>query len=108
MNPETLLQPLQQLLTQVQLLLAFAHAENWDAIQIEMVDYQKRAVLLEDEIYLQSLKDANLVIEAQGLMLQIQGFNQQVDEHAEAFHEKVASELRQMNLSNKALDAYRR
>ena len=106
MNPENLLQPIQQLLIQAQTLVALANAEEWDAIQIHMSDYQQAVVILEDVSYLQTLKAAGLASQAQTLILHIQELNQQVDEQAAVQHAKLSSELRQLVQSNKVLDAY--
>lgn len=108
MSSTQLLQPLEQLLTQAESLLNLAQGNDWVGLAAEMVNYQQKITLLEDQAYLQSLKDAGLALDAQGLILQIHGVNQKVDEIAHESHEKIASELRQMIQSDKAMDAYGR
>ena len=108
MSTENLLQPLEQLLVQAESLLSLTQEEDWVALAAQMADYLQKVALVEDQTYLQSLKDAGLALEAQGLILQIHGINQKVDEVAQDSHEKIASELRHMIQSGKAMDAYSR
>jgi len=108
MSSPNLLQPLNQLLTQAESLLALAQQEDWFGLEAAMVDYLQNVSLVEDKVYLASLTEAGLTLAAQGLILQIQSINQQVDEQAKDFHEKVASELRHMIQSGRALNAYGR
>jgi hypothetical protein len=108
MNDKNILEPLNQLLVQVNALLAFAHSEHWDTFQVHLSAYQEQLTLLEDTAYLSAVKNSGLTSEAQSLVSQLQGLNQQLDVLAEQAHEKIASELRLMTQSNKALDAYSR
>jgi hypothetical protein len=108
MNDETLLQPIHNLLIEVKALLVLAQAAKWDELNASLESYQVKLNVLSDKHYLQTIKDNNLNLEAQGIILQIQGFNAQVDELAECEHTRIASELRQMMQSDKALDAYSR
>lgn len=108
MNAEQLLQPLTNLLLQAESLLLLAQQEDWLGLEAKIGDYQQKVALLEDRAYILSLKQAGLALQAQGLVLQIQGINQKVDEYAQDSHQKIASELRHMIQSNKALDAYGR
>lgn len=108
MSNEHLLDPVVQLLAQAEVLLLLAEAEDWAGLGAHMTDYLSYVTLLEDKAYLQSLKDAGLALSAQGLILQIHGINQKVDELAQDSHQKVASELRQIIQSGKAMDAYGR
>jgi len=108
MSTENLLQPLEQLLVQAESLLSLTQEEDWFSLAAQMDDYLQKVALVEDQTYLQSLKDAGLALEAQGLILQIHGINQKVDEVAQDSHEKIASELRHMIQSGKAMDAYSR
>lgn len=108
MNTENLLQPLQLLSLQVKNLLALAHAEDWQAVQTQITDYQQGVAILSDENYLQAVRNANLIEEAQALITQIYEFNRLLDENAVVNHDKIASELRHMMQSDKALNAYGR
>jgi hypothetical protein len=108
MNDKNLLAPLHQLVEQVYVLLGFAHSEKWDEFQVNLSAYQAQLTLLEDAAYLNAVKNSGLTSEAQSLVSQLQGLNQQLDVLAEQTHEKIASELRLMTQSNKALDAYSR
>lgn len=106
MKSERLLDPVNQLLGQAEALLLLAEAEDWQGLEGQMPDYLQKVTLLEDKTYLQSLKDAGLSLSAQGLILQIHGINQKVDELANDSQQKIASELRQIIQSGKAMDAY--
>jgi hypothetical protein len=108
MNDINLLEPLYQLLEQVNLLLGFAHAEKWDEFQVNLSAYQTQLAVLEDSRYLNAVKSSGLSAEAQRLVAQLQDLNHQLDGLAEQTHAKIASELRLMTQSTKALDAYSR
>ena len=108
MNSENLLHPVAQLLAQAEMLLVLAEAEDWLALEGQMAGYQARVGLLEDQAYLQTLKDAGLALSAQGLILQIHGINKKVDDLAQYSQQKIASELRHITQSDKAMDAYGR
>jgi hypothetical protein len=108
MKPENILEPLHTLLTQAQALLVFAQAENWSEFQTAFEHYQQNIFLLSDAAYIQTIQNENLSAEAQDFILQIQTINQQLDTLAEKTHANIASELRQILQSDKALNAYRR
>ena len=106
MSATTLLHPLNQLLSQAEALLVLAGGDEWPAVEVAMAEYLQAMAILEDQKYLTALKEAGLALEAQGLILQIRGLNEKVDAQAQVSHEKIASELRQIMQSSKALDAY--
>ena len=108
MSREKLLQPLHNLLIKAQALLILSQAENADTLQIPFAEYQLQMSLFADPAYIQALRDANLADEAQALILQLQNFNQQIEERAANIYANIASELRQIIQADKALDAYRR
>jgi Flagellar protein FliT len=108
MIDKNLLEPLHQIIEQVNVLLVFAREENWDELQENLGAYQNQLTILEQDTYLDALRDSQLTGSAQDLILQIQDLNQQLDLLAVGRHEKIASELRLMAQSTKALDAYSR
>ena len=106
MNTETVLQPLQLLREKAESLLSLADNEEWFNLEEQMNDYVQALTLLEDNAYLQSLIAAGLAMNAQSLILQIQELNEKLDGLATDSQRKIASELRQIIQSGKALGAY--
>ena len=108
MNTHELLNPLADILARVQSLVDLAQAEDWVVMEVATAEYEKRVALLEDASYFKSISDANLVEEAKAIIKQIQDVNNDLDTHTALQREKIASELRQITQSNKAIDAYGR
>lgn len=108
MQNNELLKPLYEILDRVKDLVKLAQAEEWEAMDIAANKYQQHVTFLDDNIYIQALQDAHLVDEAKTIIVQIQGLNDDLDAHASMQREKIASELRQLNQSDKALEAYGR
>ena len=108
MNDNELLQPLQEALTLAQELVSLAQAEEWEAMDLATRHYQQKLSLLGDDAYMQSINAANLAEEAKALIVKIQSVNDDLDSYTLMQREKVASELRQLSLSGKALEAYGR
>jgi hypothetical protein len=108
MNTHEILNPLADILARVQGLVDLAQAEDWVAMEVATAEYEQRVALLEDASYFKSISDANLVEEAKAIITQIQDVNNDLDTHTAVQREKIASELRQITQSNKALDAYGR
>ncbi len=108
MNTHELLNPLADILARVQGLVQLAQAEDWVAMEAATNEYEQRVALLEDAAYFKSINDAHLVEEAKAIIAEIQAVNNDLDTHTALQREKIASELRQMTQSNKALDAYGR
>lgn len=108
MSSENLLNPLAQLLEQAEALQVLAQAEDWLGLEAEMASYLEKVGLIEDKAYLQALKDAGLALSAQGFILQIHGINKKIDDLAQDSQQKIASELRHIIQSGKAMDAYGR
>lgn len=101
-----LLQPLTDILSMAQQLSQLAKAEDWQHLETESEKYQQRVNCLHDENYLQAIFDANLNEDAKFIIMQIQLLNDDLDESATLMRNKIASELRHINQSNKALNAY--
>lgn len=108
MNTHELLNPLADILARVQGLVLLAQAEDWIAMEVAASEYEQRVTILEDAAYFKSISDANLVEEAKAIIAEIQTVNNDLDTHTALQREKIASELRQMTQSNKALEAYGR
>jgi conjugal transfer/entry exclusion protein len=83
-------------------------AEDWDALDSAASQYQQHMSVLDDATYIQAINDAQLVEAAKAIILQIQSLNDELDMYTNLQRERVASELRQIHQSGKALDAYGR
>lgn len=108
MSNHDLLRPLHELLERVQAMLHQAQAEEWEAMEAAAIEYQQQVSFLNDDSYLKAVQDEHLVDDAKALISQIQTLNDELDRYASAQRDKIASELRQINQSNKAMDAYGR
>lgn len=108
MEKNELLKPLYEIMERVNELVRLAHAEDWDAMNQAATRYQQHVTFLDDMVYLQALNDAHLVDEAKAIIAQIQQLNTDLDIHTSMQRDRIASELRQMNQTDKALDAYGR
>lgn len=108
MDNNELLKPLYEVLERAQELVRLAHAAEWDAMNVAAGKYQQHVTFLDDDVYLRALNDANLVDEAKAIIVKIQDVNNDLDSYTLLQREKVASELRQLSQSDKALDAYGR
>lgn len=108
MDKNELLRPLHEVVARVQELIDLAHAEKWEELDAAAQKYQQHVLFLDDNTYLQAINDAYLVEDAKTIILQIQNMNDELDVYTNIQREKIASELRQINQSGKALDAYGR
>lgn len=108
MSNQDLLQPLNETLEKAQELIRLAQAEEWSAFEEQFVNYERLAKYLNDEAYLKTLNDNNLGASAGEIVIQIQALNESLDLRASNVRDNIASELRQMMQSDKAMDAYRR
>lgn len=108
MDNNELLKPLYELLERAQELISLGLAEEWEAMDVAAKKYQQHVTFLDDDAYLQAINEAHLVDDAKAIIFLIQGLNNELDIHTNFQREKIASELRQMNQSGKALDAYGR
>jgi hypothetical protein len=108
MDNNELLKPLYEVLARAQELVRLAHEEEWDAMNVAASKYQQHVTFLDDDVYLHALNAANLVDEAKAIIVKIQVVNDDLDSYTLLQREKVASELRHLSQSDKALDAYGR
>lgn len=108
MNTQDLLQPLHDTLEKAHELGRLAQAEEWSAFEEQFASYERLAKYLNDEAYLKTLNDNNLGAPAREIIVQIQALNENIDLRASSVRDNIASELRQMMQSDKAMDAYRR
>lgn len=108
MDNNELLKPLYEILDRVKELVNLAQAEEWEAMDTAANKYQEHVTFLDDDVYLRAIHDAHLVDEAKMIIAQIQVFNDDLDTHTSIQRERIASELRQLNQSDKALEAYGR
>jgi hypothetical protein len=108
MTTQDLLKPLYDTLEKAQELTRLAQSEEWLAFEQQFANYEQLAKYLSDETYLKALNDNNLGASGRELILEIQALNETLDLCATDVRDKIASELRQMMQSDKALDAYRR
>ncbi len=108
MDTSELLTPLHKLLARAQELIRLGQAEDWEAMNSVAIQYQQQIHVLDDATYIQAITDAHLAEAAKAIIVQIQHVNDELDAYASLQCEKIASELRQINQSGKALDAYGR
>jgi hypothetical protein len=108
MDNNDLLKPLYELLERAQELIRLGLAEEWEAMDAAANKYQQHVTFLDDDVYLKAINDAHLVDDAKAIISLIQGLNEELDIHTSFQREKIASELRQINQSGKAIDAYGR
>ncbi len=106
MSNDDLLKPLYEVLDRVKEMVALAQAQEWEAMDTAANKYQQHVTFLDDNTYIQALQDACLVEEAKAIIVKIQGMNDDLDAHTSLQREKIASELRQLSQSDKALEAY--
>ena len=108
MDAHSLLDPLIRALNQSQALLSLAQAGDWESFETLVQQRQQGLLSLNDAEYLESLAHANLEADAADIIRQIQALNKTLAQLAEQNRDSKASELRQSNLANKAIDAYGR
>lgn len=108
MENNELLKPLYEILDRVKDLVQLAQAEAWEEMELAATKYQQHVKFLDDNVYIKALQDAHLVETAKTIIVEIQGLNDDLDMHTNLQREKIASELRQMNQADKAMNAYGR
>lgn len=108
MENNELLKPLYEILDRVKVLVELAKAEEWEAMEIAATQYQQQVTFLDDDVYIQALQTAHLVDEAKLIIAEIQLTNDDLDIHTNLQREKIASDLRLMHQSDKAMNAYGR
>ena len=108
MDSNPLLDPLARALSQSQALLSLAQAGDWDSFETLVQQRQQGLLSLNDHEYLESLAQADLEAQAADVIQEIKAINLRLAELAEISRENAASELRQNNRANKAIDAYGR
>ncbi len=105
---EPLLDPLVRALSQSQALLSLAQADDWESFETLVQQRQQGLLSINDTEYLESLAQADLEAKAADMIMEIKTINKQLAELAVISRDKSASELRQSNIANKAIDAYGR
>lgn len=108
MDSNPLLDPLSRALSQSQALLSLAQAGDWDSFETLVQQRQQGLLSINDHEYLESLAQADLEAKAADVIQEIKAINMQLAQLAETTRENAASELRQNNRANKAIDAYGR
>lgn len=108
MDSYPLLDPITRALSQSQALLSLAQAGDWESFETLVQQRQQGLLTVSDQQYLESLAQADLESKAAEVIQEIQAINKQLSELAEINRENAASELRQSNRANKAIDAYGR
>jgi len=106
MERDELLKPLNEILERVQQLVVLAQAEQWEELDAAAANYQQHVTFLKDDVYLKAIQDASLVEEAKKIIAKIQLMNEDLDSFTTLQRDKIASELRQIMQSGKALNAY--
>jgi len=108
MDTDSLLTPLERVLSQSQALLSLAQAGDWESFEPLVQQRQQCLLVINDNEYLESLGEADLVAQASGLIREIQAINQQLAQLAESNRDQTASNLRQNITSIRAINAYSR
>jgi|GEM_PF-636474 len=103
-----LLKPLYSLLERAETLSLLIVAQEWGTLEAELPAYEQEARFLNDETYTNALINTNQAEEAQAIIAKIQRLNDMMDVAAIENRDKIASELRQILQSGKAMDAYSR
>ena len=106
MERNELLTPLNEILGRVEELVKLAQAQQWEELDVAAANYQQHVTFLNDDVYLKAIQDASLVDEAKEIIAKIQLMNEDLDTYASLERDKIASELRQIMQSGKALNAY--
>jgi hypothetical protein len=102
----SLLAPINSLVEQSQHLLNLARTQDWQAFEVLLLQRQASMNVLLDENYLQAITKAGLDAEVKHMVMDIKTMNQQLTEMAGRRQDEVASEIRQINRTDKAMDAY--
>lgn len=108
MDTNPLLDPLVRALSQSQALLSLAQAGDWESFETLVQQRQQGLLSLNDAEYLESLAKADLESQAAGLIQEIQSINRHLTSLAESNRDTRATEIRQVAVAGKALDAYGR
>ena len=106
MTDNDILKPLNEIMGRAEELVKLAQAEEWEAMDAAALKYQQHVTFLDDDAYLRAINEAGLVDSAKIIIAKIQVLNDDLDTHTSLQRERIASELRQINQSNKALNAY--
>jgi Flagellar protein FliT len=102
----SLLTPINTLVEQSQHLLNLARAQDWHAFEMLLQQRQAAMNVLQDTNYLQAITNAGLDAEVKQMVKDIRTMNQQLTDLASRRQEEIASEIRQLNRADKAMDAY--
>jgi hypothetical protein len=105
MSP-SLLAPINTLVEQSQHLLNLARAQDWQAFEVLIQQRQAAMNVLVDADYLEAITKAGLDAEVKQMVKDIKTMNQQLTELASRRQDEIASEIRQSNRVEKAIDAY--
>lgn len=102
----SLLAPINSLVEQSQHLLNLARAQDWQAFEVLLLQRQACMNVLIDADYLQAVTKAGMENEVKHMVMDIKKINQQLTELATRRQDEIASEIRQLNRADKAMDAY--
>lgn len=102
----SLLAPINSLVEQSQHLLNLARAQDWQAFEVLLLQRQASMNVLIDADYLQSVTKAGMENEVKQMVMDIKKINEQLTELASRRQDEIASEIRQLNRADKAIDAY--
>lgn len=102
----SLLAPVNSLIEQTQHLLNLARAQDWQAFEMLLQQRQAAMNVLLDANYLEAVTKAGLEAEVKQMVKDIKTMNQQLTELASRRQDEIASEIRQLNRADKAMDAY--
>jgi len=102
----SLLAPINSLVEQSQHLLNLARAQDWQAFEMLLMQRQAAMAVLQDSQYLHAITNAGLDAEVKNMVSDIKMMNQKLTDMASRRQDEIASEIRQLNKGDKAINAY--
>lgn len=106
MTNASLLSPIEAVLTQSQALLDLAKEEDWEAFDVLLQQRQAGMKTLTEAEYLKALTEAGLDTSAKSIVNQVLEINKELGHLALNKQERIATEIRQSLLAEKATAAY--
>jgi len=98
----------EQFLAQTRELLALAEADDWAEFEPKMARRQELMPQLQDEQLLQAALEAGQVEALRERIQEIQQLNDRLGELAQAHRDRVAGQLKDQQIKDKAVNAYQK
>jgi flagellar protein FliT len=106
MSTATVIDPLKRALTQSEALLALAKADDWESFELLVQNRQQGLLVLQTPEFLHDVAELNAADEVARLIQAIQAINRELEDLSLKHQDGVASEIRHMAKSSKAMSAY--